>query len=165
MALNFLDPQYKQTSISRIFGICDDQNKTPAYIDESDPSTWAAEVVNEDLKLVSFYPIDYCVDTLREDGKMDNRCDGLLTYEDIFIFVELKDRSKHKWVQEGLMQLEASIKHFRSAHKELSAQSVIRAQLCNKQRPRAVVSCNVERDKFKEKVGCIVNVNKRITIK
>ena len=54
MALNFLDPQYKQTSISRIFGICDDQNKTPAYIDESDPSTWAAEVVNEDLKLVSF---------------------------------------------------------------------------------------------------------------
>ena len=65
MALNFLDPQYKQTSISRIFGICDDQNKTPAYIDESDPSTWAAEVVNEDLKLVSFYPIDYCVDTLR----------------------------------------------------------------------------------------------------
>lgn len=164
MAVNFLDPQYKQSSISRIFGICDDQNKTPAYIDESDPSNWVADVVNETLKMVSFYPIDYCVDTLREDGKMDNRCDGLLTYENILIFVELKDRNKHRWVQEGLLQLETSIKYFRSAHKELSAQSIIRAQICNKQRPRAVISCNVEREKFKERVGCIVTVDRTINI-
>lgn len=164
MAANFLDPQYKQTSISRIFGICDDQNQTPAYIDERDPSTWVADVVNESLKIVSFYPIDYCVDTLREDGKMDNRCDGLLTYENILIFVELKDRNKHRWVQEGLLQLETSIKYFSSAHKDLAAQSIIRAQLCNKQRPRAVISCNIEREKFKERVGCIVTVDRTINI-
>lgn len=165
MAVNFIDPQYEQISNSRIFGICDDQNKTPAYIDERDSSKWVADVVNEGLKTVSFYPIDYCVDTLREDGKMDNRCDGLLTYENIFIFVELKDRNKHKWVQEGFLQLETSIRNFRTAHKDLSAQSIIRAQLCNKQRPRAVISCSIEREKFKERVGCIVNVDRTINIK
>lgn len=41
---------------------------------------------------VKFVPVDHCIELLKPDGTMDNRCDGCLFYEKTIIFVELKDK-------------------------------------------------------------------------
>lgn len=47
---------------------------------------------NEEKFSVTFTAIDHCIETLRADGSMDKRCDGVLTYGTTVIFVELKER-------------------------------------------------------------------------
>ena len=141
MPVNFFNNTHAQTSNANNFGICDDQDFSPAYIDVTNTEKWVADVRNTPRKTVTFYPIDNCIDTLRPDGSQDNRCDGMLHYDNKFIFVELKDRNTHGWVAHGLLQLKSSIKHFKASHPELLSRSTINAQLCNKQRPSAVTSC------------------------
>lgn len=121
-------------------------------------------MTNTARKHTTFYPIDNCIEILRPDGKMDNRCDGMLNYDEDLLFVELKDRiSTHGWIKEGLNQLKVTIQNFKKYH-DTAAYDHIKAQLCNKQRPAAVVSCNNEISKFKNETGYIVRVDRNITI-
>lgn len=164
MSVNFFDTTRTQTSNATNFGICDDQNWSPAYIDETNIEKWVADVRNAKNKLIYFYPIDYCVDTLRSDGTMDNRCDGLIKYDNQLIFVELKDRDSQGWISDGLTQLKSSISHFEKAHPDILSTSTIKAQLCNKQRPRAVIASNAARARFKNDTGYVVEINRVLTI-
>lgn len=167
--IDFFDNPHKVTTYKSKFGICDDvaaKNcpRNPAYIDDSNPDKWTAEVTNEENKKVSFYPIDNCIEILRSDGKPDNRCDGMLHYNNCLLFIELKDRAfTRKWVQEGLLQLEVTYKHFANNH-DITKYSRISAQLCNKQRPQAVISCKSAIEEFKDKTGVIVKVDRNIYI-
>lgn len=169
MPVDFFDNPNKETSDKSRFGLCDDVApmdcpETPAYIDESNEEKWTAVVTNSHLKTATFYPIDNCIEILRPDGNMDKRCDGLLEYDNNLIFVELKDRcSKHGWVAEGLEQLKITINNFR-IHHNINAFTSISAQLCNKQRPMAVVSCNTAVNQFKDETGYKVYVDRNITI-
>ncbi|MDE7459458.1 MAG: hypothetical protein K2M85_00055 [Paramuribaculum sp.] len=168
MPIDFFDNPHKQTTSVGRFGLCDDVApedcpKTPAYIKESDEDNWTAEVVNPQQKTPTFYPIDNCIEILRPNGEMDNRCDGLLEYNGKLIFVELKDRAGGKWVGEGLKQLAVTIENFKKHH-NIAEYTSIRAQLCNKQRPLAVVSCKTIVEKFKDDTGCIVSVDRNIII-
>lgn len=169
MPIDFFNNQYKVTTRSTKFGICDDipefgTPKTPEYIDETDPNKWTAEVTNQNKKLAAFYPIDNCIEILRHDGSMDNRCDGMLSYENNILFIELKDRmSTRGWVQEGLNQLKVTIFNFKNNH-DIAQYKSISAQLCNKQRPQAVVSCKSAITKFKDETGFTVTVNRNIFI-
>lgn len=164
MQVDFFDPAHMYSTDANNFGICDDQNMTPAYINETDTDKWIADVRNSSNNMVAFYPIDNCIDTLRSDGTMDNRCDGMLQYNNRLIFLELKDRDCQGWVADGLKQLKVSIGHFEKAHPDILKASIIRAQLCNKQRPRAVVACNTDRARFKDQTGYIVEINRVIII-
>lgn len=165
MPVDFFDTQYAQTTNAASFGICDDQNSTPAYIDEYQTDKWVAHVKNANNKGVTFHPIDNSIATLRPDGNMDNRCDGLLRYDSNLIFVELKDRDSQGWVSHGLLQLRSSINHFKNAHPDILGTSTIKAQLCNRQRPRAVVACNIDRERFKDETGYTVEINRVIIVK
>ena len=164
MQVNFFDATYAQTTNATNFGICDDQNLTPAYIDGTNTDKWVADVRNTSEKTINFHPIDNCVNTLRPDGTMDNRCDGMMKYDDKLIFIELKDRDCQGWVGDGLTQLKSSIAHFKKAHLALLNTSIIKAQLCNKQRPRAVVASNIDRARFRDETGYIVEINRVITV-
>lgn len=60
---------------------------------------------------VNFVPVDHCIELRKADGKMDNRCDGCLFYEDTIIFVELKQRKSKgsQWIKDGEQQLRSTI--------------------------------------------------------
>ncbi len=168
MPVDFFDNPAKETTDEERFGLCDDvapENcpKNPAYIDCIDREKWTADVSNPQRKTATFYPIDNCIEILRPNGEMDNRCDGLLEYDRNLIFVELKDRAGGKWVGEGLTQLAVTIGNFNANH-NVADFSSIRAQLCNKQRPMAVVSCKASVEKFRDDTGYIVAVDRNIVI-
>lgn len=75
------------TGISR-FGICDDSNNQPAYIDQHDPTKWIATVTNRIQAAVHFRAIDNCIPMVGADGRDLQRCDGVLQYKEKFHFVE-----------------------------------------------------------------------------
>src|SRR6202041_2503309 len=81
-------------SNKKLFGLCDDPPpaKNPAYINEKDGESWIAVVENEESFDTTFTAVDNCIVTRRGDGKIDNRCDGILSYDTTIIFVELKQR-------------------------------------------------------------------------
>ena len=113
------------------FGLCDDQNATPAYVDTTTPTKWVATVENPARKEVIFTAIDKCV---LQDGDESGRgrCDGMLTTENLLYLVELKDQEP-PWRQHAIDQLESSIK-FLLAHHDVSRFRHKKAFACNKRR-------------------------------
>ena len=168
MSLSFFENPYKQTSSAKRFGPCDDIAatdcpKTPAYIDEENDEEWTAEVLNKQQKVVDFYPIDNCIEIRRSNGEIDNRCDGMLLSNERLMFVELKDRNSHNWIAKGREQLEVTISNFKQVH-NIGDFKCITAHLCNKQRPRAVVACPNELQKFYDNTGYRLYVDRNINI-
>jgi hypothetical protein len=82
MSINFFDEKYQETPRKdKLFGICDDENGTPAYTDVSNRAKWIAEVINEDNKSIIFTPIDNCI-IIYKSGTPDKEstCDGMLAF-------------------------------------------------------------------------------------
>jgi len=100
MPINFLDPNCSTNSNNLEFGLCDapPPSNSPAYIDETNQTVWIAKVNNPSNEDVAFYAVDNCVTVLKPDGNEDSRCDGVLFYSDILIFVELKSRESGQWL-------------------------------------------------------------------
>lgn len=145
--MNFFDIEYKVV-INNLdkFGICDDQDGCVAYIKCSMPTTWTATVNNIERKELFFYPIDFRLNFLRNDGTRDNICDCMLIEENKkILFIELKnsindcvvnDAARENWLEKGLIQLERTIYHFKIHHSGAFASHKKRqAHLANKARP------------------------------
>src|SRR4051812_22727641 len=100
MKVNFSRAECQDNSDKKLFGLCDSQIGERAYLDESDGSKWIAVVINEDKYGTTFTAIDNCIETKRDDGEIDKRCDGFLSYNSTVIFVELKERNTfgNEWV-------------------------------------------------------------------
>ena len=101
MSINFFKSTCQSQTNQYKFGLCDDPNEDPAYIDIDidDCSKWIAIVENNQEIEVIFTAIDNCIEILRSDGTMDNRCDCMLTYNNHLIFVELKEKNyRNNWV-------------------------------------------------------------------
>lgn len=94
--IDFFIEEKKSHSNKDIFGLCDDDNKEPAYIDDdlkNKDSKWIGVVRNASRKEVEFYPVDHCVELLREDNSQARRCEGILRFdENNIVFTELKNR-------------------------------------------------------------------------
>lgn len=85
--MDFFKPECQSGPFSQErFGLCDDQNATPAYIDTTTPEKWVATVENPARKAVTFTAIYKCV---IQDGDEPSRgrCDGMLTTEDLLYMV------------------------------------------------------------------------------
>ena len=105
MKVDFFNPSCQTITTERRFGLYDQENQTPASIVLTDEAIWNATVVNNKGKTISFTAIDNCIDVLKENGEMDNRCDCMLTYEATLLLVELKNE-RGSWQTEGLAQVE-----------------------------------------------------------
>lgn len=94
--IDFFIEETMSHSSKEVFGLCDDNDEKPAYIDEDVANKdlkWIGKVCNTSKKEIKFYPVDNCVAIWREEGKMAERCEGLLSFSDNkLVFVELKDR-------------------------------------------------------------------------
>jgi hypothetical protein len=165
---DFFNPQYQMRSKKKRFGICDTPpppNK-PAYIDEGQKGQdWIAVVENDYQYAITFIPIDNRIDIKRPDGKMDNRCDGLLFYGSTIIFVELK-QSKMKgndWIEDGENQLKATIWHFEQTP-EAENYKLKKAYIANSEKPRFRESQKLRMDKFLVDTGYVLRIENRIII-
>lgn len=158
-----LNHQHCQCNSSKKkFGLCDDaaQPGSPAYIDEYDGSAWVAVVQNEFLKTVTFTAIDNCIDLLREDRLMARRCDGVLTFEDTIVFVELKDQSGRKWIKEGEEQLVSTISRV-----VIPAAYIYReAYIANCKQPQFRSSQAQRMQRFRDETGFTLKIHNRIAI-
>ena len=172
MSIKFFDDAHKSCSSKKQFGLCDDITnpivlRCPAYISEDEGvrhTDWVAEVTNNYEFFVEFFPVDNCISILRPDGNEDNKCDGLLKYNRVLFFVELKNRfARHGWVAEAYNQLKTTIEHY-SQHHELSDFETVEAYICNQQRPAAVVAANSERQKFENDTGIRLFIDRNIVL-
>jgi hypothetical protein len=148
-----------------LFGICDDNNQpeAPAYLNDTNSKTWTAEVRNDQKIEVTFTAIDNCIPVFRENGEMESRIDGLLTYNSArLIFVELKI-VRESWIPDGIQQLENTIELF-SAQNDLSSYKKRRAFLANKKHPRFKFSHKETMQVFKNKTGVRLIISANIKL-
>ena len=170
MEIDFFNSQCQFVSNKKRFGLCDEQdNKEPAYLDEQNGAKWIAVVENEELKEVHFIAIDYCIDIWRDEEKkeMDNRCDGMLWYENTIVFVELKERESKKntndWVKDGEKQLKRTIEYFEKTEQS-NKFAEKRAYIANKAHPTFKKSQLQRMKNFKEETGYTLRIENRIKI-
>lgn len=135
---SFFRKEYISVSNKEKFGLCDEPapSERPAYLSEETSNDWIAVVHNSKQNPISFTPIDHCIELLKDDGRMDNRCDCSLFHNSTIIFVELKQRKTkgNEWIKQGEKQLRSTIKHF---EREAEAQHFIykKAYIANSCRP------------------------------
>lgn len=165
MSIDFNIVKCQTHSNKKIFGLCDDPPpaKNPAYIDEVDGAKWIAVVENEDRYAATFTAIDNCIETKREDGTMDKRCDGMLTYNSTVIFVELKERAASgvAWVKDAEKQLRTSISYF-EATDEAEKYKDKKAYIANKEHPKSKDSQMRRMDQFFMDTGYVLRIVNRI---
>jgi len=165
MSINFFKSTCQSQTNQYKFGLCDDPNGSPAYTDTDDCSKWIAIVENNQEIEVIFTAIDNCIEILRSDGKKDNRCDGMLTYNNHIIFVELKTRkSKNRdWCGDGENQLRKTINVFIANH-DLAIYKSKKAYIANNKKPNFQSSQITRMDKFKDETGFRLIIQNTIEI-
>ena len=170
MEIDFFNSQCQSVSNKKRFGLCDEQDdKEPAYIDEQNGAKWIAIVENDELKEVHFIAIDNCIEIWRDEEKkeMDNRCDGMLWYENTIVFVELKERESKKntndWVKDGEKQLKRTIEYFEKTEQS-NKFTEKRAYIANKTHPRFKESQLQRMKNVQEKTGYTLRRENRIKI-
>jgi hypothetical protein len=165
MNINFFDANCQSQTNKYKFGLCDDPNGSPAYIDTDDCSKWIAIVENNQEIEVIFTAIDNCIEILRSDGKKDNRCDGMLTYNNHIIFVELKERkyTNSVWIEEGENQLRKTIAVFVN-HNNLAIFKSKKAYIANSKKPQFQYSHKERMQKFRNDTGFTLSIQNTIKV-
>ena len=79
MPIDFFKVQCLTNTAEVKFGICDNDDEFPAYVDSIDETVWIATVLNSDAKAVTVTAIDKCIDFPLINGEMQSRCDAMLT--------------------------------------------------------------------------------------
>lgn len=138
MAIDFFKQSCKSSSSKAEFGLYDKPApaQEPAYIMEDDREQWIATVKNQEKIAVDFYALDSCLELLRDDGTMQQRCDGMLKAGEHVVFVELKERGNRNWFKSAKPQLIETIDRYRLEH-GISEDVLIKAYACNKLKPKA----------------------------
>jgi len=167
MNVEFKITKCQTKSDKKIFGLCDDPApaKNPAYIDETDGFKWIAVVENEERYSTVFMAIDHCIEIKGADGKMEKRCDGMLTYDSSVILVELKQRGTkgNAWVEDAESQLKNTITHFEKT--ELSKNyNQKKAYISNSEHPKFKASQIGRMEKFFSDTGYILRIEARIKL-
>lgn len=163
--IDFFKKDCQQHTNALEFGLCDetDENeKTPAFINEENSALWIAKVSNQTQKNVIFTAIDNCISILRTDGNMEKSCDGMLTHDDNIDFVELKE-GRMSWIQGGIEQLKITVEIFSENH-DLSQYRKKRAFLANRKHPHFQHSRKEDMQKFKNETDVRLIIHNRIKI-
>ncbi len=165
MSINFFDANCQSQTNQPKFGLCDDLNEDPAYIDIDDCSKWIAIVENNQEIEVIFTAIDNCIEILRSNGEMENRCEGMLTYNNHIIFVELKERkyTNSVWIEEGEKQLRKTIAVFVN-HNNLAIFKSKKAYIANSKKPQFQYSHKDRMQKFRTDTGFRLSIQNTIKV-
>ncbi|MBN8651497.1 MAG: hypothetical protein KF763_04835 [Cyclobacteriaceae bacterium] len=165
MSVNFLAPTCQDISDKKVFGLCDDRPQQRAYLDETDGAKWVAVIANELRHTVTFTAVDHCITILKADGTMHKRCDGLLTYDNVVLFVELKERGGKgtNWIAEGYEQLRTTISHFEASDLPV-LYTIKKAYIANGQRPKFRFTQTERMERFFQETGYVLRIERRIVL-
>ncbi|MGL5133932.1 MAG: hypothetical protein ACRC78_15515, partial [Planktothrix sp.] len=94
------------------------------------------------------------------------RCDGILTYQNSIIFVELKERNYRNstWIEEGEKQLKNTIELFIENNKITNYKSK-KAYIANRKKPSFQYAHNERMQKFRNTTGFRLIIQNTIKIK
>ncbi|NJO14694.1 MAG: hypothetical protein HC877_02815 [Thioploca sp.] len=93
---------------------------------------------------------------------MERRCDGMLTYTDNIIFVELKNQRKN-WISDAVEQLKITIECF-TKHHDLNLFKRKRAFACNKKHPNFCTGHKETMKRFFDTYKIRLNIQAKIKI-
>ncbi len=163
MKINFFEPACQEKISAPRFGLCDDQNGSKAYIDSTNPSKWIAIVKNDANIPITLTAVDNCIAIYRENGELESRCDGMMTYPENIVFVELKEVRTAGWIPGGVDQLKVTISLFGQNH-DLSLFRKRRAFLVNKKFPSFQYGHQDLMEHFKNETGVRLIIHNTIKI-
>lgn len=164
--INFFIEESKTQSKRDVFGLCDDDNSQPAYIDEdiaNKNGKWIGEVYNTSKNEIDFYPVDHCVEIKRADGKDAQKCEGILSWDDNnIVFTELKDRQLKPavWLSEAENQIIETMACFFDNYDIQMYHT--KAWICNKQLTNQNYFQQILA--FKEKTRVLFEINRGFTL-
>lgn len=149
MPIDFFKSECQSSTTESTFGICDDDDETPAYITNNKEHTWVAIIKNEQSKLVNFTAIDKCIDFPLVDGKMQSRCDAMLICDNCLYVIELKNKNAD-WQLSGIDQLESTVKNLMaSLGITYNNYRLRKAYVANKRHPSFHLIKNETMEKFR----------------
>lgn len=167
MSVNFNVAKCQTNSSRKTFGLCDEPPpaKNPAYIDEANGANWIAVVENESQQQITFTAIDNCIEIFKPNGKMKQRCDGMLSYNTTVIFVELKDRDAqgNAWVEDAIPQLKSTIESFEDTNMADDFKKKL-AYVANKQHPKFKSTQQRRMDAFYDETNYVLRIQGRINV-
>lgn len=111
------------------FGLCDDRNQTPVYIDQDNRDKWIANINNSQQVQLFLIPVDNKIDF---PGWL-KKCDAIIYSDKTILFIELKDQ-RTSWLQNAIEQLQDTISVFNNNH-DISVFINRKAYACNKAHP------------------------------
>jgi hypothetical protein len=164
MPIDFFKVQCLTNTTEIRFGICDDDNELPAYIDSIDPNIWIATVSNDASKTVTFTAIDKCIDFPLIDGDMPSRCDAMLTCDNCLYVIELKNK-RANWQSGDIEQLEATLQNLiEELGQTYNNYRHRKAYVANRGHPRFHVIENETMEKFRDIYRVRLNLQATIRI-
>ncbi len=157
MAINFFEADCTDSTNETVFGIYD---VPPATLSFADSENWHVWVDNENGIDVTFIAIDQCLEIPKADGE---RCEGMLTYNDMLIFIELKDRDGGRWAGKSRDQLINTIRLFKR-DADITPYTRLYGHIANKQRPNFKAGGKIFYQEFEDETGFILRVSDVIKI-
>lgn len=157
MAINFFKAGCISNTNETIFGIYD---IPPATLSFTDSENWNVWIDNRNGIEIYFIAVDHCLDIPDTEGE---RCEGMITYNDVLIFIELKDCDSGRWAGKSRDQLKNTIKIFKR-NSDFTPYRRLYGHIANKQRPNFKAGNKTFYQKFEDETGFILRVSDAIKI-
>lgn len=157
MAINFFQAGCQSKTKEKIFGIFDVPPATLSYKNSDDWHVW---VDNSNVKEITHTAIDICLGIPWSEGE---RCESMITYEDVLTFIELKDRDGGRWAGKARDQLKNTIALFKR-DADITVYNRCYAHIANKQRPNFKAGGKNFSQQFEDETGFILRVSDIIKI-
>jgi hypothetical protein len=157
MAIDFFEAACRSVTSEKVFGIVDVPPATLVFNNEADPNVW---VDNASAKVITHTAIDDCLGIPRSEGE---RCESMITYDDVLMFIELKDRDGGRWAGKARDQLINTIALFtRDANVDQYTRRY--GHIANKQRPNFKSGGMRFSQEFEDATGFVLRVSDVIKI-
>ena len=118
------------------FGICDDEDGSPAYTTDSNEDTWGVRIINDNQITTVFTAIDNCIIINKPNSQdQESTCDGMLTFNESLFLVELKNQGTGGWISTAISQLKNTIRLL-EIDGHLNNLRYKKAYACNRKHPR-----------------------------
>lgn len=157
MAVDFFQNRCQSKTNEVVFGIYD---APPARLSFENVEGWTVWVDNSEGKEIIHTAIDDCLDIPWSEGK---RCESMITYDNVLMFIELKDRDGGRWAGEARDQLLNTIALFKR-DADVSLYTKRYGYIANKQRPNFKAGGMKFSQEFEDETGFILRVTEMIKI-
>ena len=157
MAIDFFKAACRNVTSEKVFGIID---KPPSTLVFNNAEDWNVWVDNINAKEITHIAIDGCLGIPDTEGE---RCESMITYDNVITFIELKDRDGGRWAGKARDQLKNTIALFKR-DANIGTYTRLYGHIANKQRPNFKAGSKNFSEQFEDETGFILRVSDVIKI-